>query len=224
MATYTAVTLDGQEHPPRDQWTLKQWYFARLIGPECRVLSSEQTEWTQFKNLFDLPLWESEERTRRGLGPNDSVFREASAPELPRRTEARFQTPYKFERENERGLRAAGILMFINAAFTLGSLVLLALKPSTTVSSFWGFAILLDVFMGYKLLSSDNARLWRTLTLVRVGLGAVLIGLILMLLGPDPLMRLLGLMDLAFAFSFFLLLLGQASRIRVTAGVLTFAI
>src|SRR5687768_5747794 len=218
MATYKAVTLDGQEHPPRDQWTLKQWYFARLIAPECLVLSSDLLEWTQLKNLFDLPLWEAEERTRRGLGPNDSVFKDASAPEPPRLTEARFQTPYKFERNNELGLRAGGILMFINAGITLVSLVLLALKPETQVSSFWGFAILLDVFMGYKLLTSDNTGLWRTLTLVRVGLGAVLLGLLLILIGPDTLMRLLGLMDLAFAASFFLLLIGQASRARVTAG------
>ena len=224
MATYRAVTLDGQEHPPRDQWTLKQWYFARLIGPECLVLSSDLVEWTQLKNLFDLPQWEAEERTRRGLGPNVSVFKEASAPEPPRLHEARFQKPYKYERHNELGLRAGGVLMFVNAAITVVSLVLLALKPDTRVSSFWGFAVLLDMFMGYKLLTSDNTGLWKTLTLVRVGIGAALIGLVLMLIGPDPLMKLLGVMDLAFAASFFLVLIGQASRTRVTIGVATFAI
>jgi hypothetical protein len=225
MATYKAVTLDGQEHPYRDQWTLKQWYFARLIGPESPVLSTELVEWTQLKNVFDLPQWEAEERQSRGLGPNDSVFKVASTPEPPPRVpDAKFQTPYKYDRDNERGLRAAGILMFINAALTLASLVLLALKPNSSVSSFWGFAILLDLIVGYKLLTSDNAGLWQKIALVRVCLGAFLIGLILLLIGPDALIKLMGLLDIVFGLSFFLLLVGHASRARVTAGVLTFVI
>jgi len=114
--------------------------------------------------------------------------------------------------------------MFINAALTIVSLILLALKPNTHVSSFWGFAVLVDVLMGYKLLTSDNTGLWKTLTLVRVCIVAVLLGLIFLLLGPDILMKLLGLMNLAFAASFFLVLIGQASRARVTAGVITFGI
>ena len=224
MATYKAVTLDGQEHPPRDQWTLKQWYFARLIGPDSLVLSSELPEWTQFENLFNLPQWEAEERTSRGLGPNDSVFKVASTLEPPRLPETRSQTPYKYDRDNEGGLRAAGILMFINAAFTLGTMALLALHPTTAVSSFWGFAIILDLFIGFKLLTSDNAPLWKWITLVRAGLGAVLVGVALMIIGPTVLFRLMGLMDMVFALSFFLLLLGQASRVRVAFGVVAFVI
>jgi hypothetical protein len=223
---YKAVTLDGQEHAGLDQWTLKQWYFARRLRPESLVLCPATGEWKLLKNLFDPAQWEAEERKIRGLGPNDSVYKQATLPQQLRRVpEAKSQSPYVYDRTNESGLRAAGVLMFITAALTLASLLLIFLKPTSPsqVSSAWGFSVLLDVIIAVKLLTSDNATRWQRIALVRVGFGGLL-GLLVMLVGLDQLTRLLGLFEIVYASSFFVLLVGRASTVRVVAGVMAFVI
>ena len=227
LTTYKAVTLDGQEHSDIDLFTLKQWYFARRLNPDSLVLSSETSEWKLLKNLFDQAQWEEEERKTRGLGPSDSVFKALISSQPVRHLpETISQTPYHYDRPNELGLRAAGILLFINAACTLASLLLLATKPggSSSSSRAWGFSILLDVAVGAKLLTSENASRWQKVALVRVSLGALLFGLVWMIIGPNDMMRLLGFLEVVFASSFYILLIGQASRTRVKIGVLTFVI
>lgn len=223
---YTAVTLDGREHAGLAQGTLKQWYFARRLKLDSLILCPETGEWKLLKNLFDAGQWEAEERKTRGLGPNESVFKESASPQqLLRPSETMAQTPYHYNRDNERGLRAAGTLLCINAAMTVVSLVLIAWSQpnSPELSSVWGFNILLDIVIGLKLLKSDNAIRWQKIALVRVGLG-VLLAVLIMLIGPNQLIRLLGMLQLVFASSFLLLLLGEASRARVVVGVLAFVL
>jgi hypothetical protein len=227
IATYKAVTLDGQEHSDLDLFTLKQWYFARRLNPDSLVLSSETGEWKLLKKLFDQAQWEAEERKTRGLGPTDSVFKALISSQPVRHLpEPMSQTPYQHNRPNELGLRAAGIVLFINATCTLASLAILALQSgnSSKSSRAWGFSILLDVVVGAKLLTSENASRWQKVALVRISLGALLFGLAWMVIGPNDTMRMLGLLEVVFASSFYILLIGQASRTRVTVGVLTFVI
>ncbi len=164
IATYKAITLDGQEHSDLDLFTLKQWYFARRLRPDSFVLSSETGEWKLLKNLFDPAEWEAEERQKRGLGPGESIYKTPTSPhQLTRLPEATSQTPYRSDRTNELGLRAAGILLFINAACTFISLALLASRSagSSHSSSAWGFSILMDLAVGAKLFQSDNASRWQ---------------------------------------------------------------
>lgn len=227
LTTYKAVTLDGQEHEGLDQFALKQWYFARRLKPDSFVLSSETGEWKLLKNLFDPAEWEAEERKTRGLGPEESIYIAPSQPsqQLSRPPEATSQTPYIYSRVNELGLRAAGILMLINAACTFVSLAIIAGRQNGSSSSgVWGFSILMDIYVGAKLLRSDNASKWQKFALVRVSLGALLFGVVLMIIGPNDAVRLVGFLEIVFCSSFYILLLGQASRARVTAGVLTFLI
>ena len=227
LTTYKAVTLDGQEHSDLDLFTLKQWFFARRLNPNCLVLSSETSEWKQLKNLFDPAQWEEEERKTRGLGPNDSVYKALiSSQPLRHPPKTTFQMPVQYDRPNELGLRAAGILLFINAACTLASLAVLAVQSgnSSKSSRAWGLSILLDVVVGAKLLTSENAGRWQKVALVRVSLGALLFGMVFMIIGPTDTMRMLGFLEVVFASSFYILLIGQASRARVKVGVLTFVI
>jgi len=224
--TYKAVTMDGQEHAGLDLWTIKQWYFARRLRGDSFILSPELGEWKLLKNLFDPAQWEAEERAVRGLGPGESINKPATLPnQLARTPDVRDEVPYKYDRVNERGLRVAGTLLCINAAITLISLIFMAVRHpgSPEVSSSWGFSILIDVIVGAKLLHTDNATRWKVIALIRVGLGA-LIALALMLAGPTLSIKLLGLLELAFESTFFLLLIGDASRERVTAGVMAFVI
>ena len=233
-ATYKAVTMDGEEHSGLDQPTIKQWYLAKRLRPDSFVLSPEIGEWKLLKSVFDPAAWDAEERATRGRGPNASVHNGVSSPEqfyplpYPNSQESHYksQEPYYFDRDNERGLRAAGILLIINAALSLASLaiVVVASPTDSSVSSVWGFNILLDVIVGFKLLRSDNFRKWKRIALVRVGLGALLIGVGLILVGPNEKFKLLGLLQLVFASSFYILLLGEASRARVVTGVLTFVL
>src|SRR4030095_5234886 len=116
--SYKAITLDGQEHTLPDLFTLKQWYFARLLRPDSFVFAPEVGEWKLLKNVFDPSEWEAEERKVRGLSATDSIHRTAIAPQHFRHEEAaRPQAPYTY-RENGQGLRTAGVLMLINVLVT----------------------------------------------------------------------------------------------------------
>jgi hypothetical protein len=225
LATYKAITLDGKEHSDLDQFTLKQWYFARRLRDDSFICSSETGEWKLLKNLFDPVRWAAEERQVRGLAPTESLYQTPTSPEeLHREPEATSQTPYIYHRVNEKGLRAAGILLLVNAACTVVSMYIVSAQTGGSSSGAWYFSLLLDILVGAKLLRSDNAGRWQKVALVRAGLGALFLGGGLIILAPNETIRLLGLLELVFASSFFILLVGEASGARVKIGVATFII
>jgi hypothetical protein len=59
-ATYTVVTLDGQEHSNLDAETVKEWFLTRKLREDSFVLSSETGEWKLLRKVFDVSFWVSQ--------------------------------------------------------------------------------------------------------------------------------------------------------------------
>lgn len=59
-ATYTVVTLDGQEHSNLDAETVKEWFLKKKLREDSFVKSSETGEWKLLRKVFDVGLWVSQ--------------------------------------------------------------------------------------------------------------------------------------------------------------------
>ena len=231
-ATYTAVTLDGQEYAGLDLETLKKWYCARRLRADSFVLSSEVGEWKLLKNLFNPSQWEAEQRAAGGSWMNDAPRETVPASQTyyPPSAQKTYPTPAQENDDNERslGVRTAAIFLFINAALNLVSLAYIGVQHTSADHSSpptFGLSIIFDVIVGAKLLTSDNVKKWRRYALGRACLGGLIFGTLLITFGRTDAARAIGLMQFVFATSFVLLLVGHSpSRARVAAGALAFVI
>lgn len=114
------------------------------------------------------------------------------------------------------GHRVAGALMIVNATLVLlETLVLPAPQQPDLLMPGFSVTSLVDIALGVSLLSGSAAAV--TFSLVRVGLGLVLFTLVRIFAGD----WLAAGMQVAVSVAFLLLLLGRASKLRITvAGVL----
>jgi len=231
-ATYTVVTLDGQEHAGLDLETLKKWYCARRLRADSFVLSSELGQWKLLKNLFDTSQWQAEQRAAGGSWMNDAAHETVPSSQTYYQPSAQtsYPTPSQEDGANERnlGVRTAAIFLFVNAALNLISLAYIGVQHTSadhSSSPSWGLSIIFDVIVGAKLLRSDNVKRWRRYALGRACLGGLIFGTLFITMGRTDAARAIGLMQFVFAASFVLLLMGNSpSRARVAAGALAFVI
>lgn len=59
-ATYTVVTLDGQEHANLDAETVKEWFLRKRLREDSFVMSSDTPEWKLLKKVFNVTAWLSQ--------------------------------------------------------------------------------------------------------------------------------------------------------------------
>lgn len=59
-ATYTVVTLDGQEHANLDAETVKEWFLRKRLREDSFVMSSDAPEWKLLKKVFNVSAWLSQ--------------------------------------------------------------------------------------------------------------------------------------------------------------------
>ena len=120
-----------------------------------------------------------------------------------------------FEPGEIAGMRSAGWILLVSAALTLLDAIVIA--PSPAVLSFF-----IDVFLGVQLLRLRHS--WRAWALLRAGVGLLFGVLVLLggLVAPSAGASLLGLGQLCYCGSLWLLLFGTPTSKRILAGRVAF--
>ncbi|HZS45477.1 MAG TPA: hypothetical protein VFC63_10275 [Blastocatellia bacterium] len=206
---YKISLSDGTEYVANDITVVQRLYREGRVTDTLLIQELNTSRWYQLNQLFDVSKWET-------TSTNGSVAAAAPSPEAAELYGFSSDANRGLEKPSSRGVRMAGFLLLINALLNFATLILIASRGFRIDDAVIPTIVLtIDVVAGIHLLRGE----WRTFALVRMGIGAVVVGVLYPLYLNTPLGYVIGFFNLVFPLGFLIMLYHEhISIIRTIVG------
>ncbi|HZS48855.1 MAG TPA: hypothetical protein VFC63_27530 [Blastocatellia bacterium] len=214
-AQYKISLPDGNEYMVNDLAELQRLYRQGQVTADVLVQPVGRYQWYPLKEFFNLSEWE----TFGDIGTGKSIPRDTVDPAAAYYGHGPSKN-IGLEKPSIRGMRAAGILLFINALIVLTSFAYRGFHSSDiTLGPTAPVVAIMDVIVGIALVTGH----WRAFSLVRLGIGVLGVGGRFFANGQFTTQAALGaVFQLIFLAGFAILLSSEViSLVRTILGVAT---
>jgi hypothetical protein len=216
---YRVCSPDGKEFFVSQVSTLQALFRSGRINAETRVLVPGDEKYRPLREIVNLGECSSVNQTPVQVNQVAGNFAQpliAPTAPIPPATYHYVDGEDMDDRPN-RGLRAAGILLLVNAVFVCVGLILSVLKGDQfTLSRIAPVVLIADLIIGSGLVFGK----WQSLGLVRATAGGIVFGFIIPMYAEGPSDLLVGVLQILTACGLFVLIYGKrASTTRIVLGI-----